>query len=95
MHTVIQDIVGQMFDSRCVQELFRPTKVFTKKSLRGVFAQLAHASIMKLNSTAMEKVSTPKGVKPANRATPQAKNLCTTVGSRSTFCFLCSFMISW
>lgn len=59
MHAVIQDIVGQMFDSRCVQELFRPAKVFTKKSLSGVFAQLAHASIMKLNSTAMEKVSTP------------------------------------
>ena len=58
MHAVMRDIVGQMFDSRCVQELFRPSKVFTKKALRGVFAQLAHASILKLNSTAMEKVST-------------------------------------
>ena len=53
----MQDIVGQMFDSDCVKELFRPQKVFTKKALRTVFERLAHASIMKLNSTAMDKVS--------------------------------------
>jgi len=53
---VMQDIVGQMFDSNCVKELFRPQKVFTKKALRTVFERLAHASIMKLNSTAMDKL---------------------------------------
>ena len=49
--------MGQMFDSHCVKELFRPQKVFTKKALRTVFVRLAHASIMKLNSNAMDKVS--------------------------------------
>ena len=56
MHAVLRDIVGQMFDDRCVKELFRPQKVFSQKSLRTVFDKLANASIMKLNSTAMEKV---------------------------------------
>ena len=53
---VMRDIVSQMLDSRCVNEIFRPQKVLTKKSLRTVFERLAHASIMKLNSSAMEKV---------------------------------------
>ena len=53
---VMRDIVGQMLDPRCVKEIFRPQKVLTKKSLRTVFDRLAHASIMKLNSSAMEKV---------------------------------------
>lgn len=53
---VVQDIVSQMFDSNCIQELFRPQRVLSMKSLRIVFTRLAHASIMKLNSSAMEKV---------------------------------------
>ena len=53
---VMRDIVGQMLDSRCVNEIFRAQKVLTKKSLRTVFERLAHASIMKLNSSAMDKV---------------------------------------
>ncbi|XP_064404156.1 protein OSCP1-like [Halichondria panicea] len=53
---VMRDIVGQMFDARCVKELFRPQQAFSKKSLRTVFDRLAHASIMKLNTTAMDKL---------------------------------------
>ena len=53
---VMRDIVSQMLDSRCVKEIFRPQKVLTKKSLRTVFERLAHASIMKLNPSAMDKV---------------------------------------
>ncbi len=49
--------MGQMFDARCVKELFRPQQAFSKKSLRTVFDRLAHASIMKLNTTAMDKVT--------------------------------------
>ena len=52
----MRDIVGQMLDSRCVKEIFRPQKVLTRKSLRIVFERLAHASIMKLNTSAMDKV---------------------------------------
>ncbi len=55
--SVIQDIVSQMFDSNCVKELFRPQRVLTMSSLRVVFNRLAHASIMKLNAAAMEKVN--------------------------------------
>ena len=57
----MRDIVGQMLDSRCVKEIFRPQKVLTKKSLRTVFERLAHASIMKLNTSAMDKVSAVRG----------------------------------
>lgn len=45
-----------MFDSKCIRELFRPQRVISMKSLRLVFDKLAHASIMKLNATAMDKV---------------------------------------
>ena len=58
IHAVVQDIVGQMFDPKCIRELFRPQKAFTIKSLRVVFGKLAHSSIMKLNETAMDKVAT-------------------------------------
>lgn len=53
---VVQDIVGQMFDAKCVKELFRPQKVLSMKSLRIIFSKLAHSSIMKLNDAAMDKV---------------------------------------
>ena len=52
----MQDIVGQMFDSTCMKELFSPQRVLAMKSLRMVFNKLAHASIMKLNMSAMDKV---------------------------------------
>ena len=55
-YSVVQDIVSQMFDPKCIRELFRPQKVFTMKSLRVIFGKLAHSSIMKLNETAMDKV---------------------------------------
>ena len=55
-YAVMTDIVGQMLDERCVREIFRPQKILTKFSLRSVFERLAHSSIMKLNSNAMEKV---------------------------------------
>jgi hypothetical protein len=58
----MRDIVGQMLESRCVKEIFRPQKVLTRKSLRMVFERLAHASIMKLNSSAMDKVLAPDGM---------------------------------
>ncbi len=50
------DIAVHMLDERCIQEIFRPQKVFARRSLRTVFERLAHASIMKLNPNAMEKV---------------------------------------
>ena len=46
-----------MFDPNCIKELFRPQRALTIKSLRVVFGRLAHASIMKLNNSAMDKVT--------------------------------------
>lgn len=54
---MVQDIVGQMFDAKCVKELFRPQKVLSTNSLKIIFGKLAHSSIMKLNEAAMDKVS--------------------------------------
>lgn len=56
-NAVVQDIVGQMFDLKCAKELFRPQKVLSMHSLRTVFSKLAHSSIMKLNESAMDKVT--------------------------------------
>ena len=56
LHAVVQDIVGQMFEPKCVKELFRPQKVLSMHSLRVIFSKLAHSSIMKLHESAMDKV---------------------------------------
>ena len=52
----MRDIASQMFEKNSVRELFKPQKVLTKNALKVVFEKLAHASIMTLNGTAMEKV---------------------------------------
>lgn len=53
---VMRDILSRMLEERCLVELFRPQKVLTKRSLRSIFEQLAHSSIMKLNHSAMDKL---------------------------------------
>ena len=54
---VMLDIAGQMFNDRCVKEIFRAQdKLLARRSLKTVFERLAHTSVMKLNSQAMDKV---------------------------------------
>ena len=55
---VLHDIIGTMFNKRFIDELFKPQELFSKKAIRTVFDRLAHASIMRLNSASMDKVST-------------------------------------
>lgn len=54
---VMLDITCQMFNDRCVKEIFKAQeKLLAKRALKTVFERLAHASIMKLNSQAMDKL---------------------------------------
>lgn len=54
---VIHDILGTMLNKRFMVELFKPQDAYSKKAMRTVFDRLAHASIMRLNSASMDKVS--------------------------------------
>ncbi|CAF3139670.1 unnamed protein product [Rotaria socialis] len=53
---VINDIVGAMFNSKFVDELFRPQELYPKKSVKQIFEKLAHSSIMRLNEASMDKL---------------------------------------
>lgn len=53
----MHDIVGTMFNKRFVEELFKPQDTYSKKAMRTVFDRLAHASIMRLNTASMDKVT--------------------------------------
>lgn len=53
---VLYDIAGTMFNSKFMDELFKPQELYSKKALRTVFDRLAHSSIMKLNTASMDKL---------------------------------------
>ena len=53
---VLQDIINSMLSARFIQELFRPQAMYTMVSTRQIFEKLAHSSIMKLNTTSMQKL---------------------------------------
>jgi len=53
---VLLDIVGVMFNKRFMDEVFKPQEVYPKKSLRAILERFAHASVMRLNPSSMDKV---------------------------------------
>jgi len=53
---VLLDMTGVMFNKRFMDEVFKPQEVYPKKSLRAILERFAHASVMRLNPTSMEKV---------------------------------------
>lgn len=53
---MVNDIVGAMFNSKFVEELFRPQELYPKKAVKHIFEKLAHSSIMRLNEASMDKV---------------------------------------
>ena len=53
---VMKDIVKNFLSEQVLSSLFTPQPMPTKKRLKTNFNKLAHSSIMKLNSDAMEKV---------------------------------------
>jgi len=53
---VLLDITGVMFNKRFMDEVFKPQEVYPKKSLRAILERFAHASVMRLNPSSMDKV---------------------------------------
>uniref|UniRef100_A0A6A7FWT2 Protein OSCP1 n=1 Tax=Hirondellea gigas TaxID=1518452 RepID=A0A6A7FWT2_9CRUS len=53
---VRNDILSIMLNRRFIEEVFKPQPLYTKTALRGVFERLAHGSIMRLNSSSMDKL---------------------------------------
>jgi len=53
---VLQDVVKTMFSKKFIEEVFRQQEMFSVISTKQIFDKLAHSSIMKLNSTSMNKL---------------------------------------
>jgi hypothetical protein len=53
---VLADVIRTMYSRKFITELFKPQEVYTTKSTREIFDRLAHSSIMRLNSSSMEKL---------------------------------------
>ncbi|KAK3525931.1 hypothetical protein QTP70_010999 [Hemibagrus guttatus] len=53
---VINDIVGVMFSKAFMEELMQPQDTYSHQALRYLLTRLAHTSIMKLNSTSMDRL---------------------------------------
>ncbi|XP_014279076.1 protein OSCP1 [Halyomorpha halys] len=53
---VLDDLVRIMFNPRFMEELFKPQEIYNKAALKALFHDLAHASIMRLNETSMNKL---------------------------------------
>jgi len=56
MFAVLLDITGVMFNKRFMEEIFTPQELYPKKSLRAIHERFAHASVMRLNPSSMDKV---------------------------------------
>ena len=53
---VIADVLKAMFSPTFIDELFRPQELYRYRDTRAVFERLAHASIMRLNKSSMDKL---------------------------------------
>ncbi|GAB6030388.1 Protein oscp1 [Chamberlinius hualienensis] len=53
---VLNDIISTMINKDFVKELFRPQDLYSKGALKSTFDKLAHASIMKLNASSVDKL---------------------------------------
>ncbi|XP_069668604.1 protein OSCP1 isoform X2 [Periplaneta americana] len=53
---VMNDIVGIMLNEKFLVQLFKPQVVYNKIALRKLFEDLAHASIMRLDTASMDKL---------------------------------------
>ncbi|GAA6095467.1 protein OSCP1a isoform X1 [Tachysurus ichikawai] len=53
---VMYDIVGVMFSKSFMEELMQPQDTYSHQALRYLLTRLAHTSIMRLNSTSMDRL---------------------------------------
>lgn len=56
-YAVLTDVIRTMYNTKFIDELFKPQEAYSNKSTRQVFDKLAHSSIMRLNTSSMDKVS--------------------------------------
>jgi hypothetical protein len=54
---VLLDMSKAMFDSNFIDTLLKPQPMYSQSNLRTIFDHLSRASIMRLNSESMSKVS--------------------------------------
>jgi hypothetical protein len=59
--SVLQDVISTMFSEKFISELFKPQKMYSSTSTRQIFDRLAHSSIMRLNTSSMDKVRRAHG----------------------------------
>ena len=58
--SVLDDIASTMFNRKFIEEIFLKHQALqSRRVLRAMFDKLAHASIMRLNSSSMDKVTVP------------------------------------
>jgi hypothetical protein len=53
---VLFDVAQTMFSDRFLAELFKPQRMYSMQSTRHVFDKLAHSSIVRLNTSSMDKL---------------------------------------
>lgn len=53
---VLQDVISTMLSEKFISELFKPQKMYSSTSTRQIFDRLAHSSIMRLNTSSMDKL---------------------------------------
>jgi hypothetical protein len=53
---VLRDVMLAMFSEAFVDELFKPQAMYSLPSTKQIFEKLAHSSIMRLNSSSMDKL---------------------------------------
>ena len=53
---VLRDVMLAMFSEAFVEELFKPQAMYSLPSTKQIFEKLAHSSIMRLNSSSMDKL---------------------------------------
>ncbi|KAM3724312.1 Protein OSCP1 [Dirofilaria immitis] len=53
---VLQDILHILFNTKFLNELFKPQHICSRQIMRIFFEKLAHSSIMRLNETSMDKL---------------------------------------
>ncbi|XP_053092735.1 protein OSCP1a isoform X2 [Pangasianodon hypophthalmus] len=52
----MNDVVGVMFSKAFMEEVMQPQDMYSHRALRCVLTRLAHTSIMRLNSTSMDRL---------------------------------------
>jgi len=53
---VLQDVISTMLSEKFINELFKPQRMYSSTSTRQIFDRLAHSSIMRLNTSSMDKL---------------------------------------